>query len=86
MTALLETSSPVVGTSWREWDVRVHGDLVQVFIHDVSTVESHDLYPDDPRTWANISLRAEQARELALELQNAAGRISEEVLEEWGLG
>jgi len=85
MTALLETPSPVVGTSWREWDVRVRGDLVQVFIHDASTVESHDL-PDDPRTWGNISLRAEQARELALELQNAAGRISEEVLEEWGLG
>ena len=86
MTTMLETPSPVVGTSWREWDVRVRGDLVQVFIHDASTVESHDLYPDDPRTWANISLRAEQARELALELQNAAGRINEEVLEEWGLG
>ncbi len=85
MPALLEAPSPVVGTSWREWDVRARGDLVQVFIHDASKVESHDLYTDDPRIWANISLRAEQARELALELQNAAGRINEEVLEEWGL-
>ena len=86
MTTMLETPSPVVGTSWREWDVRVRGDLVQVFIHDASTVENHDPYPGDPRIWANISLRPEQARELALELQNAAEQTNEEVLVEWGLG
>jgi len=85
MTALLETPSPVVGTSWREWHVRARGDLVQVFIHDASKVADHDPDPDDPGCWVNVSLRAEQARELALELQNAAEQITEEVLEEWGL-
>ena len=85
MTTMLETPSPVVGGSWREWDVRVRGDTVQMFIHDASSVEAHELHLDDPRTWANISLRAEQARELALELQNAAEHVKEEVLAEWGL-
>jgi hypothetical protein len=85
MTTMLETPSPVVGSSWREWDVRVRGDMVQVFIHNASTGESRDSYPGDPRIWANISLRPEQARELALELQNAAEQVKEEVLAEWGL-
>ena len=82
MTTMLET--PPRAPSWREWDVRVRGDLVQVFINDASTVESHDLYPDDPRGWVNISLRAEHARELALELQDAARQVEKKVLSEWG--
>lgn len=83
MTTMLET--PAVGGSWREWDVRARGDLVQVFIHGASTVERKEPYPSDPRIWANFSLRPEQARELALELQNAAEQIKDEDLAEWGL-
>jgi hypothetical protein len=81
MTTMLETPPPTVGASRREWDVRVRGDVVQVFIHDASTVGS----PDAPRTWATISLRAEHARELALELQDGARQLEEVVLSEWGL-
>ena len=86
MTAMLETPPPMVDASRREWDVRVRGDTVQVFIHDASTVESHDLNPGDPWSWCAISLRAEHARELALELQDAAQQVKEVVLSEWGLG
>jgi hypothetical protein len=82
---MLETRLPTVDASWREWDVRTRGDVVQVFIHDVSTVESRDFHSDAPRTSAAISLRAEHARELALELQDAARRIEENALSEWGL-
>ena len=85
MTALLETSSPVVGTSWREWEC----GCAATWCRCSSTTPPRSRATTStrrPRIWANISLRAEQARELALELQNAAGRISEDVLEEWGLG
>jgi hypothetical protein len=87
VTTMFETPPPAVRTSSREWDVRVRDDFVQVFIHDASTVERHDLDPGaPPRSWASISLRAEHARELALDLQDAAGKVEEDVLEEWGLG
>lgn len=82
----LETALRVVDTPWREWEVRVCDDMVQVVIHDASTGERHDLYPDDPRTWTAISLRAEHARELALELQDAARQVEEIALSEWGVG
>ena len=81
---MLETPASVVGTSWREWDVRVRDHLVQVSIHDTSTIESHDS-AEDPRTWAAIPLRAEHARGLALEVQDAARQVEEDVLSEWGL-
>jgi hypothetical protein len=62
----------------REWDVRVHGDLVRVYLHDAATVEGHDLYDDDPHIWANVWLDVEGARELALALQDAAREVKED--------
>ncbi len=63
--------------------MRVHGDLVRVYLHDAATVEGHDLYPDDPRTWANVWLDVEGARELALALQDAAREVKEDGSEAW---
>ena len=81
----LETPPRAVGTGPREWDVRVCDDIVQVVIHDASAGDSHNLYPEDPRTRTAISLCAEHARELALELQDAARHVEEDVLSEWGV-
>ena len=68
---------------WRKWDVRVHGDLVRVYLDDTAQVEGHDLYRDDPRTWANVWLDVEDARKLALALQDAAREVKEEGSEAW---
>ena len=61
---------------YTEYDVLHRGDYIELLVVSADN-GPHPTYENDPREWASISLDTDQARELALQLQEAA-RLAKE--------